>query len=94
MSSIDELDLEFIRKKKLAAVIRQDFVEAASWREQEKRIITNNPELVKKSIDTSILSMKFSDHSFITNVCASYNHAYGLMTEDRQRELNLSAKSG
>ena len=49
-------------------------------------------EYAEKQLRIGSVSNRFSDDKFITNVCLSYDHSFGLMTEEERKKVVFDCK--
>lgn len=53
---------------------------------------TAKEEMAKDILALFSVSNRFSDPKFINNVCLSYRHDFGLLSEDEQNKVRLECK--
>ena len=49
-------------------------------------------EYTEKQLRIGSVSNRFSDNKFITNVCLSYDHSFGLMTAEERKKVEFDCK--
>lgn len=77
-----------------------DSLQSGRMAEYAKRAVTATDALItelnknekSKELNSSDTKSRFDSDLFISNVCSSYRHDFGLMTEDDQQKLRFECK--
>lgn len=79
-------------KKKAIGIVNQlfDLVEVPVEKRQE--VNDKADEYMVEQLMLHNVSNRFSDPKFIDNVCLSYRHDFGLLSEDEQNKVRFECK--
>ena len=82
-----------MKKEKILEILDENsFIE-----EGERRLIydfdyNDIAKEIEEQCNIDSVSNRFSDQKFIDNVCLSYRHDFGLLSEDEQDKVRLECK--